>query len=531
MDRLVIIEPKLLIFKCEIGEKACASFSLRNVMYTMPIAFAVQTSSPTKYIIKPPLGIISPLGTTNVEITAYPLTELPNSLPYCSDKFVVKSVVVPGGKDNEVVSPEWFTAKKKQVFSDHGLRLIFIGGGIVRKLVANGALDELREVLEIDGTLLDVQDEHGCTAMHVAVAMRRPEIVLLLLEFMANLEVKNELCQTALHEAAAHGELLIAELLLARGAATDARNPAGWTPLHSAVMGGHAEMVRLLARNDTDLDAISSVDGRTALHMAVDAGMHSCLEILLENGAHVDANDDEHRETPLHRAAAKGDKKAMEILLQFGANRLARDRKRKTPADIARAKGHPGFLLLDELRLGDDLGMGSRQGRMEAVQETLTRGASIDGADEHGWRSLHRAAFRGHTTVASMLLDEGADVKSKDVEGYTPLHCAIECGHKDMVMLLLQHGALVEDCTVNGQTTVDLATLYGYTDIAELLLNHRGVRQGAGKQVLQERVEKDSVLGTLDATFYVDLSSSKSSVYAKDGVPSPLNRKSVTFMA
>ncbi|MCO5567323.1 hypothetical protein L7F22_021013 [Adiantum nelumboides] len=528
MDRLVIIEPKLLIFKCEIGEKSCASFSLRNVMYTMPVAFTVQTSSPTKYIIKPPLGIISPLGSASVEIIAIPLTELPSSVPYCSDKFVVKSVVVPG-KDKEVVSPDWFTAKKKQVFSDHALKAIFICGVIVRKLVASGSLDELREVLELDESLVNVQDEHGCTAMHVAVAMRRPEIVLLLLEFMANLEMKNELCQTALHEAAAHGDLLIAELLLAHGAATDARNLAGWTPLHSAVMGGYAEMVRLLAQNGADLDAVLAVDGKTALHMAVDAGMYPCVEVLLECGAHVDANDGKFKETPLHRAAAKGEKKAMETLLQFGANRLARDRKSKTPADIARARGHPGFLLLDELRLGDDLGMRSRQGRMEAAQQTLTRGASIDGADEHGWRALHRAAFRGHMSVASMLLEEGADVKSKDVEGYTPLHCATECGHKDMVVLFLQHGALVDDCTFNGHTALDLTTLYGYTDIAELLLNHRGVRQGAGKQVLEERIQENSALDTLDTTFYVDLSSSKSFVSAKDSVASSLNRKRVTF--
>eukprot|EP00250_Pteridium_aquilinum_P030794 c42150_g1_i1 orf=223-435(+) len=69
MDRLIIIEPNPLILKYEIGEKSCASISLKNVMFTMPVAFNVRTSSPSTYTIKPPYGIIAPLGVASVEIT------------------------------------------------------------------------------------------------------------------------------------------------------------------------------------------------------------------------------------------------------------------------------------------------------------------------------------------------------------------------------------------------------------------------------------------------------------------------------
>lgn len=537
MDRLVIIEPRLVVLNYEIDEKSSATISLQNVMHTMPVAFKVQSSSPSKYTIKPPYGIIAPLGVASVEITILPQAELPDFVPYSQDKFVVKSVVVPGGKENEIVCPEWFTAKKKQVFSDHGMKVIFVGGAILRKLVAKGCIEDIREVLELDGRLVDLQDEHGCTAMHVAVASGRPEVVPLLLEFMANLEVKNVSYQTALHEAAAHGELLVVELLLARGARTDVTNSLGWTPLHSAVVNGHAEMVRLLAQNRVDLNAVA-LDGRTALHMAVDERKHACLETLLEKGADVDAKDGTHRDTPLHRAATKGDNKAMDILLKFGAFRLARNKKGRSPADVARAQGHPGFLLLDELSLGDDLRMSSRQGKMEVMQGSLNRGALIDGVDEHGWTALHRAAFRGHVSIVNTLLDEGADVKAKDDAGYTSLHCAIESNHRDVIMLLLQHGALVDERTFSGHTTFDLATLYGYTDIASLLLDWVRARQGAEKGTMNEsklnerggRSKIRTIQDNLDKNFLVDFATpGKSSLYAKDDVPLSLDRSTLTL--
>lgn len=526
MDRLVIIEPKELVLKYEVGEKSCASISLKNVMCTMPVAFKVQATASAKYTIKPTHGIIPPLGVVGIEITLSPQMELPESVPYSQDKFLVKSVVVPGGKDNEPVSLDWFTARRKQVFSDHGMRVIFIGGGILRKLVANGSMEDIREVLEFDGKLVDSQDEHGCTAMHIAVASRRPELVPLLLEFMADLEVKNESGQTALQEAAACGEVLIAELLLSRGARVDARNSSGWTPLYSAVVGGHAEVVSLLAEKGADVNAAAS-DGRTAVYMAVEAGRHACLDILLERGADMDAKGGTDREVPLHRAAAKGDNKAMELLLRYGASREVTNKRGKTPADVARALGQPGFLLLDELSLGDDLRRASRQGRIEAVQQSLTRGAPLDGEDDHRWTALHRAAFRGHVAIVSALLEEGADVESKDDAGYTPLHCATEAGHKDIVVLLLKHGTPVNARCSSGHSVFDLATLFGHAGIISLLLDWGGSREMTDKGMNDESsfsqdpdTTTNGGVSYLDKTSFLNLTTPQSSKPVKGALSS-----------
>lgn len=192
MDRLLIIDPQELIIKFEVGEKSSATISLKNVMYTMPVAFKVQPNVPKRYTIKPTHGIIPPLGTASVEIILNPQTELPAAVPRSHDKFTVKSVVVPGGSVNETVSLDWFTAKKKQVYSDHGMRVVFIGGGILRKLVEEGSMEDVREVLELDEKLVDCRDEEGRTPMHIAVARGRAELVQLLLEFNGDVEAKTK---------------------------------------------------------------------------------------------------------------------------------------------------------------------------------------------------------------------------------------------------------------------------------------------------------------------------------------------------
>lgn len=65
------------------------------------------------------------------------------------------------------------------------------------------------------------------------------------------------------------------------------------------------------------------------------------VQELLEGGAHVHECDPETRETALHMAAAAGATDICVLLLNAGADASATDAANRTPADLARAAGHP----------------------------------------------------------------------------------------------------------------------------------------------------------------------------------------------
>ncbi|OAE29963.1 hypothetical protein AXG93_669s1120 [Marchantia polymorpha subsp. ruderalis] len=427
MDRLLILDPQDLTLRFEVGKKAVGMVKLTNVMHTMPVAYKIQTSAPRKYSFKPPHAIIPPLGQVTVEIAMHAQNELPECFPQSSDKFTVKSVVVPGGYSSEaVVSVDWFTARRKAVFSDTRLRVVLVGGGILRALVSRAAIEQMREVLDLDPLVVDAADERGCTAMHVAVAMKRPELVQILLEYKANLELRNKAGQSALQLAAQAGEALIAELLLANGAATESANAFGWTALHCATVKGHCAVMRLLLDGHANIDAHTHSHGRGRGPQA------------------------------LRPSAARE-------ALQYVRN--SRDR---TPFDDAADAGHT--LLFDVLLLGDALRHAARRGELNSVQKCVHEGAVVDGDDQYGWTALHRAAFKGRLDVVKFLIENGADLKLKDEEGFTALHMAVESGHKEVVHLLVSKGAYVNEKTKKGLTALQLATAMKYVGIVRILL-------------------------------------------------------------
>jgi ankyrin repeat protein len=68
----------------------------------------------------------------------------------------------------------------------------------------------------------------------------------------------------------------------------------------------------------------------------------------------------------------------------------------------------------------------------------LTRfGADLEAVDLDGQSPLHRAASRGRTEVASLLIKVGADVNRKGIFAEMPLHTASYWGHPEFVKLLI----------------------------------------------------------------------------------------------
>nr|XP_009762214.1 PREDICTED: vesicle-associated protein 2-1-like [Nicotiana sylvestris] len=205
MDRLLSLEPSNLVtIRLEPGQKCSGELTLRNVMYTMPVAFRLQPVNKTRYSIRPQSGIISPLTTITLEIIYHlpPNTTLPNSFPHSDDSFLLRSVVAPGAAINkdpcstlDMVPSDWFTTKKKQVFIDSAIKIMFVGSPVLCYLVKKGYMDEIREVLEKSDPNwkpVDSVDFEGQTLLHLAISQSRPDLVQLLLEFGPNIEAHNK---------------------------------------------------------------------------------------------------------------------------------------------------------------------------------------------------------------------------------------------------------------------------------------------------------------------------------------------------
>ncbi|GFY98029.1 hypothetical protein Acr_12g0005700 [Actinidia rufa] len=403
MDRLISMEPSNLVaIRIEQGQRCYGELTLRNVMYTMPVAFRLQPGNKARYT-------------------------LPDSFPHCNDAFQLHSVVVPGAAVKDASSTfdsvpnDWFTAKKKQVFVDSGLKIMFVGAPILAQLVANGSMDEIREVLEKgdpDWKLADSVDPEGQTLLHLAIAQIRPDLVQLLLEFEPDVEAQSRSGSSPLEAAAAAGEALIAELLLAHKASTERSESSTWGPIHLASGGGHMEVLRLLLLKGASVDALTK-DGNTALHLAVEERRRDCARLLLASGARADIKNSGDGDTPLHIASGLGDEHMNTDIIDF----------------------------FDALRLGDSLCVAARKGETRIIHRLLENGAAINGRDQHGWTALHRAAFKGRTDVVRTLIEKGIDVDSRDEDGYT-LPCTVLLSPVTPTSLncwILIHGGATKD--------------------------------------------------------------------------------------
>ncbi|KAJ6884076.1 hypothetical protein NC652_031147 [Populus alba x Populus x berolinensis] len=147
MDRLIGLEPwNLVSIRIEPRQKCYGELS------TMPVAFRIQALNKTRYTIKPQSRIISPLATLAIKITYHlsPGSLLPETFPHCENSCLLHSVVVPGAAIKDVTSStdavpiDWFTTRKKQVFIDSGIKVMFVGSPILAQLVTDGLMDEFQ---------------------------------------------------------------------------------------------------------------------------------------------------------------------------------------------------------------------------------------------------------------------------------------------------------------------------------------------------------------------------------------------------
>ncbi|XP_011864854.1 PREDICTED: protein TANC2 isoform X2 [Vollenhovia emeryi] len=316
------------------------------------------------------------------------------------------------------------------------------------------------------------------------------EMVSLLLEFGADVELTNSQGCTALSLAAARGHCDVVRRLAAAGASLGHVDMAGQCPLVHAARHGRLSVVGYLlacdwiSENKAESGALE-IDREEAAQQAVVAaasqGHEAVVEYLLDMAeVIVDRPDTLIGETALTVSAANGSTATVSALLAHGANPRAVNTKGLSPLMLAAREGHWGTaerLLQGDLSIsmntvtdesvalleqGDLAGrtalmLAASEGHINLLELFLDKGSILETKDKEGLTALSWACVRGRVTAVQMLLDRGSDVNTNDNSGRTPLDLAAFQGNPKLVQLLLEKGAAVEHVDLHGMRPLDRA--------------------------------------------------------------------------
>lgn len=197
-----------------------------------------------------------------------------------------------------------------------GLSLPAIAGLYDDILVA-AAKDDTAQVIDLLKRGMDVNtsDPTGNTLLMIAARNGNEQLLEFLLRNRANTLKINKFGDSALMMAAYRGHGAIVGRLLATGSADTRRN--SWNALHYAAYAGHVDIVRQLARQQGDLDAVAP-NGQTALMLAAKAGKLDAVKALVDADADIDLEDYDGK-SAIMLAEAAGHSDVVEYLREEGA--------------------------------------------------------------------------------------------------------------------------------------------------------------------------------------------------------------------
>ena len=290
--------------------------------------------------------------------------------------------------------------------------------------------------------MLEARNEHGHTALHVALLGRDQVIFHLLMEFGADIEARDKYGRTALHLAASQKDKGFVRALLDMNASHEARDRWGCTPLHTAAASKAETTVISLASSGADMEAKDST-GMTPLIRATCGGY---------------TTEDKHRGAGSATVQARkekggyGDEHYAYIVYSLLANGAKPDSKDCEGRAALYYAVDKGFCMI--------------------TKHLLQFKAKTDTTDEFGRTALHRAAAKGHDELLKILLTKYGDIDARDKWGQTALMLAAQLVTSNPIPVshtLLTAGASAKLKGSNGLTAFGIAKSRGQTALMQLL--------------------------------------------------------------
>ncbi|KAI4092386.1 MAG: hypothetical protein LQ344_003451 [Seirophora lacunosa] len=262
----------------------------------------------------------------------------------------------------------------------------------------------------------------------------------------------------------------------------NALRESGQTQLIYGIRQGDDEYVKLTLRREASVET-RCADEITPLMHAVMVQSKSIVEILLDHKADVEVRTCGW--TPLHKATDMSSLAIMRLLLDAGAYIEATSPWEFIPprSEAARlkaiARDEPDLeteILCPRNQKWTPLLRAAFKGDSAAANLLLSHSANIEARNPHKATALIGACENLHFSTVALLLDHGANVGAADEFGLTPLHrcCySISPSQPRIISSLLERSADINAKCNHGCTPLHIAVKYKRLETVSFLLDHK----------------------------------------------------------
>jgi ankyrin repeat protein len=182
----------------------------------------------------------------------------------------------------------------------------------------NNGNTSIAKLLIDAGADVNSAENSGATPLSYAPFRGFNEIIDLLLDHGARVEVDTDLWFEVFHRACAIGHNRLAQLMISEGLDVSKKNEDGRLPLHSAAEGGASKLIDFLIERGNAIDS-KDYCGNTPLHLAAQSGHRDVVQRLVHLGADINVKN-MMGETPYNLATKKKKHEIIVLLSEKGAN-------------------------------------------------------------------------------------------------------------------------------------------------------------------------------------------------------------------
>ncbi|KAF8160374.1 ankyrin repeat-containing domain protein [Mycena galopus ATCC 62051] len=307
------------------------------------------------------------------------------------------------------------------------------------------------------------------------------QMVQLLVEYGADVNVQGGKYHTALQAAASSGQFNITKWLLHHGADINAQGGQDGNAVQAASYWGYEHIVRLLIEHRADMKVQEGFHGGV-LQVASAGGHVEIVKLLIQNGVDVNTQDQRYG-TALHAASSamyiSTHTHIAKLLIECGADVNAKSGPYGSSLQAASANGHIDIaqlliehdadVNLDAGPYGSPLHLAFSTGNFDILEVLLEHGANVRAEP---YSILHAALSNGHCDIFKLLVENGADVNVRAKNHGTCLRTACTQGNSEIVQLLIKYGADVNADVVPYSGLLHETFSKGHLDIFNLLVEH-----------------------------------------------------------
>ena len=215
----------------------------------------------------------------------------------------------------------------------------------------------------------------------------------------AAVDMADEEGNTALHIAAKYNDSEMAEFLIAKGATLDLKNNENETPLLVAIKSGSVETAKILVEAGSDIFA-RDTNRKTALEIAMQkSDVYNDIMVTKKTGSAVDFDG----KTIVHFFVINKNEDAVNLCISRELPLSEKDDSGKTPLVYA----YEDFADTVSIRIAASLILANVEPMREdfAYFEDAVRTRNMNIRSDDGQTPLHIASISGHTGIVAYLID------------------------------------------------------------------------------------------------------------------------------